>query len=56
MVKHGRSPATPIIQGNGPQGIYSIDFYNENNGIIIGGDYSEPLENKANKAVYCRWR
>ena len=42
---------TPIIQGNGPQGIYSIDFYNENNGIIIGGDYSEPLENKANKAV-----
>lgn len=42
---------TPIIQGNGPQGIYSIDFYNENIGIIIGGDYSEPLENKANKAV-----
>ena len=42
---------TPIIQGTGPQGIYSIDFYNENNGIIIGGDYSEPLQNKANKAV-----
>ena len=42
---------TPIIQGSGPQGIYSIDFHNENNGIIIGGDYSEPLRNKANKAV-----
>ena len=42
---------TPIIQGNGPQGIYSIDFYNENNGIIIGGDYSKPNENKANKAI-----
>ena len=42
---------TPIIQGTGPQGIYSIDFYNENNGIIIGGDYSEPSENKANKAI-----
>jgi photosystem II stability/assembly factor-like uncharacterized protein len=42
---------TPIIQGNGPQGIYSIDFYDKNNGIIIGGDYSEPQENTANKAI-----
>ena len=42
---------TPIIQGNGPQGIYSVDFANENNGIIIGGDYSKPEENKANKAI-----
>ena len=42
---------TPIIQGNGPQGIYSIDFSNKNNGIIIGGDYSKPLENSANKAI-----
>ncbi|MGB0890892.1 MAG: oxidoreductase [Flavobacteriaceae bacterium] len=42
---------TPIIQGNGPQGIYSIDFFDENIGIIIGGDYSKPQENKANKAI-----
>ncbi|WP_299672598.1 oxidoreductase [uncultured Polaribacter sp.] len=42
---------TPIVQGNGPQGIYSIDFYDEKNGIIIGGDYSKPLENTANKAI-----
>ncbi len=42
---------TPIIQGNGPQGIYSIDFADKNNGIIIGGNYSKPLENKANKAI-----
>lgn len=42
---------TPIIQGNGPQGIYSIDFADKNNGIIIGGDYSKPNENKANKAI-----
>ena len=42
---------TPITQGNGPQGIYSIDFYDENNGIIIGGDYSNPEVNKANKAI-----
>ncbi|MFY7670873.1 oxidoreductase [Tenacibaculum sp. MEBiC06402] len=42
---------TPIVQGNGPQGIYSIDFYDENNGIIIGGDYSKPNDNFRNKAV-----
>jgi photosystem II stability/assembly factor-like uncharacterized protein len=42
---------TPIIQGDGPQGIYSVDFYDENNGIIIGGDYSKPDLNKANKAI-----
>ncbi|WP_298884028.1 oxidoreductase [uncultured Polaribacter sp.] len=42
---------TPIIQGNGPQGMYSIDFYDKNIGIAIGGDYSKPLENTSNKAI-----
>jgi photosystem II stability/assembly factor-like uncharacterized protein len=42
---------TPIIQGTGPQGIYSIDFYDSKNGIVVGGDYSKPLENNANKAI-----
>lgn len=42
---------TPIAQGNGPQGIYSIDFYDENNGFIIGGNYEKPTENNANKAL-----
>lgn len=42
---------TPIIHGNGPQGIYSIDFYDDKNGIIIGGNYAEPKENIANKAI-----
>ncbi len=42
---------TPIIQGNGPQGIYSIDFTDKNNGIAIGGDYSNPEDNCKNKAV-----
>ncbi|WP_397446568.1 WD40/YVTN/BNR-like repeat-containing protein [Polaribacter sp. R77954] len=42
---------TPIIQGNGPQGIYSVDFADAKNGIIMGGDYSKPLENKATKAI-----
>lgn len=42
---------TPIIQGDGPQGIYSVDFADENNGIIFGGDYSKPTANKQNKAI-----
>jgi len=42
---------TPIIQGAGPQGIYSIDFADKKNGIAIGGDYSNPLDNKRNKAI-----
>ncbi len=28
-----------------------MDFYNEQQGIIIGGDYTAPEENTANKAV-----
>ena len=42
---------TPIIQGKPSQGIYSVDFADQNNGIIIGGDYSKPEQNSANKAV-----
>lgn len=42
---------TPIVQGNGPQGIYSIDFNDKNNGIIVGGNYEKPKENIANKAI-----
>lgn len=42
---------TQIIQGDGPQGIYSIDFYDKENGIAIGGNYAKPLNNTANKAI-----
>lgn len=42
---------TPIIQGNGPQGIYSVDFVNETHGIIMGGDYSKSEANVKNKAI-----
>ena len=33
---------TPIIQGLETTGLYSIDFYDENNGFAIGGDYTKP--------------
>lgn len=40
---------TPIIQGEDTKGIYSIDFYNENRGFAIGGDYTKPEANFKNK-------
>ncbi|MGJ8550237.1 WD40/YVTN/BNR-like repeat-containing protein [Winogradskyella wichelsiae] len=40
---------TPIVQGKETTGIYSIDFYDENNGFAIGGDYTNPKANSANK-------
>lgn len=42
---------TPIVNEKPAQGIYSIDFYDENMGIAIGGDYTDPSANKANKAI-----
>ncbi len=40
---------TPIVQGKETTGMYSIDFYDENNGFAIGGDYTNPDDNSANK-------
>jgi len=40
---------TPIVQGLETTGIYSIDFYDELNGFAIGGDYTKPDDNAANK-------
>ena len=42
---------TPIIQGKNSTGIYSVDFYSENQGIICGGDYTDMNGNYANKAI-----
>ncbi|MEE9362101.1 MAG: oxidoreductase [Cellulophaga sp.] len=42
---------TPIISAKETQGIYSIDFYDENLGVAIGGDYTEPNSTNANKAI-----
>jgi photosystem II stability/assembly factor-like uncharacterized protein len=40
---------TPIIQGKETTGMYSIDFYDEENGFAIGGDYTRPNAALANK-------
>jgi photosystem II stability/assembly factor-like uncharacterized protein len=40
---------TPIVQGLETTGIYSLDFYDANNGFAIGGDYTKADINEANK-------
>lgn len=40
---------TPIIQGKETTGMYSIDFYDKNNGFAIGGDYTKPNDTLNNK-------
>ncbi|MER3318912.1 MAG: oxidoreductase [Allomuricauda sp.] len=40
---------TPIISEEPTQGIYSMDFFNKNIGFAIGGDYTRPESNVANK-------
>ena len=42
---------TPIIKEKETQGMYSIDFYNENLGFGIGGDFTAPNANEANKIL-----
>ncbi len=42
---------TPMVQGKSSSGIYSVDFYNERQGIICGGDYTDMHGNYANKAI-----
>lgn len=42
---------TPFIQGTESQGIYSIDFYDKNFGIAVGGDYTKQSENTNNIAT-----
>jgi hypothetical protein len=40
---------TPIVQGIETTGMYSIDFYDDNNGFAIGGDYTKAADSSANK-------
>lgn len=42
---------TPIVQGKALTGIYSIDFADENNGIIFGGNSENKTSSEKNKAI-----
>lgn len=41
---------TPIVQGGQMTGIFTTAFYDENNGIIFGGDWEKQTQNTQNKA------
>lgn len=40
---------TPIASSGDTEGIFSIDFYDEQHGFAIGGDFKQPKLNAANK-------
>ncbi|WP_306350957.1 WD40/YVTN/BNR-like repeat-containing protein [Flavobacterium sp. '19STA2R22 D10 B1'] len=42
---------TPITEGKTMTGIFSADFYDQNQGIIVGGDYEKQQDNFSNKAI-----
>ena len=42
---------TPILQGKVMTGIYSVDFFDENLGIIFGGNWDDKDFNEGNKAI-----
>ena len=42
---------TPIIQGARMTGIYSVDFYDDQTGIIFGGNWDHKEFNEGNKAI-----
>lgn len=42
---------TPIVQGEAMTGIFTADFYDENIGVIAGGNYEKQNDNSANKAI-----
>ncbi|MEO0527591.1 MAG: oxidoreductase [Bacteroidota bacterium] len=42
---------TPLAHDKPTQGIYSIDFYDEKLGVVVGGDYTLPDHKTANKAI-----
>jgi photosystem II stability/assembly factor-like uncharacterized protein len=42
---------TPIRNVEPTEGIYSIDFFDEQLGFVVGGDYTDPENTNANKAI-----
>ena len=51
---HGKSweiAATPIQKGGSLTGIFSIDFYDQQNGVVAGGNYEKPNMSLQTKAI-----
>jgi photosystem II stability/assembly factor-like uncharacterized protein len=43
--------STPVRKEKPTEGIYSIDFYDQHLGFAVGGDYTDPGSNGANKVA-----
>ncbi|MBS1573578.1 MAG: glycosyl hydrolase [Bacteroidetes bacterium] len=43
--------STPFVQGKSSQGMYSIDFLDNNFGVAVGGDYTNQAANENNIAI-----
>ena len=41
----------PLAQGSPTQGAFTIAFYNDQQGIVLGGDYEQPTERKGSGAL-----
>lgn len=41
---------SPIVRGTSGSGIFSIAMWDAKNGVIVGGNYEKPAENKSNLA------
>lgn len=48
---HWTAVQSPLVDKSTTHGIYSMDFYDQQRGIIYGGDYTKPEFNKKNIAV-----
>ena len=46
-----KAAETPMRNGKASTGIFSITFWDESNGIIVGGDYQDPDNHEANAAL-----
>ncbi len=42
---------TPLAQESQTAGIYSLAFFDAQHGVAVGGDYTKPLDSKANAAI-----
>ncbi|MFC1726001.1 WD40/YVTN/BNR-like repeat-containing protein, partial [candidate division KSB1 bacterium] len=49
--KTWKTVKTPLISGNSSQGTFSVSFYDDNNGVIVGGDYQNINDIEKNAAV-----
>lgn len=49
--RHWSVSETPIVAGDQMTGIFSVNFADEQHGIIFGGDWNDKARNHSNKAI-----